>query len=146
MQYKFYRILFCSVYLLVSYIADTMAQPERYTIVDTGQIRCYNDRVEIEYPVASADFFGQDAQYEGNQPAYRDNGDGTVTDLNTGLMWTQNPGAKKSFRQALAGASQCRIGGYDDWRLPTIKELYSLIIFSGTDIDPRSSRASGQKP
>ena len=29
-------------------------------------------------------FFGQDGFYEGPKPGYRDNGDGTVTDLNTG--------------------------------------------------------------
>ena len=34
---------------------------------------------------------GQDTQYAGRQPAYRDHGDGTVTDLNTGLMWQQSP-------------------------------------------------------
>jgi len=117
-----------------------------YTVVDTGQIRCYNNRIEIEYPVADTDFFGQDAQYSGNQPAYKNNGDGTVSDLNTGLMWIQNPGCKKTFKQALAGASKCRTGGYCDWRLPTIKELYSLIIFSGTDPDPRSFNSSDQKP
>ena len=65
-----------------------------YTIVDTAQIRCYNNNAEIEYPKANANFFGQDAQYIGNEPAYKDNRDGTVTDLNTGLMWQSDPGDK----------------------------------------------------
>jgi len=65
--------------------------------------------------------------------AFRDNGDGTVSDLNTGLMWVQTPDleSKVMFEAAKAGAAACRVGGYTDWRLPTIKELYSLIDFSG---------------
>ena len=91
-------------------------------------------------------FFGQDAQYQGNQPAYRDNADGTVTDLVTGLMWQKNPGPKKTFAEAVAGATTCRVGGYTDWRLPSIKELYSLILFSGEDVDPFATDTSDQKP
>ena len=125
---------------------DTVFSKLPYTIVDTGQVRCYSDRMEIKYPQTGDAFFGQDAQYNGNQPAYRDNGDGTVTDLNTGLMWTQNPGSKKIFSQATSGASKCKVGGYNDWRLPTIKEFYSLILFSGTDPDPRSVSSSRQNP
>ncbi len=53
-----------------------------YPIVDTAQVRCYDNVAEIGYPGRSDAFFG----YSGNQPAYRDNDDGTVTDLNTGLM------------------------------------------------------------
>jgi len=117
-----------------------------YSIVDTGQIRCYDNRAEIEFPKSGGPFFGQDAHYKGNEPAYRDNSDGTVTDLNTGLMWMQNPGGKKTFEQAVAGASVCRVGGYDDWRLPTIKELFSLILLSGTDPAPGSLDSSGQRP
>ncbi|MBI9015858.1 MAG: DUF1566 domain-containing protein [Phycisphaerae bacterium] len=117
-----------------------------YTIVDTGQIRCYDNTIEIQYPKAGAAFFGQDAHYNGNQPSYKDNGDGTITDLNTALMWQQDPGPKKTFQQALDGASKCKVGGYDDWRLPTIKELYSLILFNGTDPDPMSGNDSKQKP
>ena len=101
-----------------------------YIIVDTGQIRCYDNYNEIPYPKTNAEFFGEDAHYKGNQPAYKDNGDGTVTDLNTGLMWTCDPGSKKTYEQAVADASRCRVGGYQDWRLPTIKELYS----PGSDI------------
>jgi len=117
-----------------------------YTIVDTAQIRCYHDSAEIEFPGAGTDFFGQDAQYIGNEPAYKNNGDGTVTDLNTALMWQSDPGEKMTFNQAVAAASKCRIGGYEDWRLPTIKELYSLILFSGTDPDPMSRDSSRQQP
>ena len=117
-----------------------------YRIVDTGQIRCYGNSKEIEYPRRGQQFFGQDAQYNGSQPSYRDNGDGTVTDLNTGLMWQENPSSKKTYSQAVAGARTCRTGGYRDWRLPSIKELYSLILFSGTDPDPMSGSSSGQEP
>ena len=42
-------------------------------------------------------------------------------------MWTSNPGEKKTLAQALADAPDCTTGGYTDWRVPTIKELYSLI-------------------
>ena len=110
--------------------------PLSYCIVDTGQIRSYNASTEIQYPKTSAAFFGQDAQYNGNQPAYKDNGDATVTDLNTALMWHKYPGSKKTYAQAVADAAKCTTGGYSDWRLPTIKELYSLILFSGADPAP----------
>ncbi len=102
-------------------------------IVDTGQDRCYNNTGEISCPSPGEPFYGQDAQYEGTQPSYQNNGDGTVTDLNTGLMWQKTPGDKVTFDEAVAGAETFNLAGYDDWRLPTIKELYSLILFSGTD-------------
>lgn len=127
-------------------IASDTVTGQTYTIVDTGQIRCYDDKTEVTYPKTNASFFGQDAQYTGTQPSYRKNGDGTVTDLNTGLMWQADPGEKKNYAQAKAGAAKCRTGGYDDWRLPTIKELYSLILFSGTDPDPTSRDSGDEKP
>ncbi len=117
-----------------------------YPIVDTGQQRCYDNGREIVYPAPGAPFFGQDAQYQGNSPSYHDNGDGTVTDLVTGLMWQKDPGPKMAFEEAVAGASACRAGGYDDWRLPSIKELYSLILFSGEDVDPQATNAGDLKP
>ncbi len=131
-------VMFCSS-------IRTFADPT-YVVVDTGQIRCYNNNTEIQYPKTGAAFFGQDAHYNGNQPAYKDNGDGTITDLNTGLMWQRNPGSKKTFSQAVADSQKCKIAGLTDWRLPSIKELYSLIIFSGTDPDARSTDISGLQP
>lgn len=109
-----------------------------YPVVDTGQNRCYDDRTSIDFPMIGNEWYGQDAQYGGNQPACHDNGDGTVSDLVTGLMWQSDPGGKKTWAEAVAGAAACRTGGHEDWRLPTIKELYSLINFCGIDPDPRS--------
>ena len=60
-----------------------------YKIVDTGQILNYDDEDEISEPSIDEPFYGQDAQYDGNQPNYIDNGDGTINDNVTGLMWTK---------------------------------------------------------
>jgi hypothetical protein len=104
-----------------------------YPIVDTGQSYCYDDGVSMPCPIEGESFYGQDAQYNGNAPSYTDNGDGTITDNVTGLIWQKDPGEKMTYQQAVAGAESFDLAGYDDWRLPTIKELYSLIQFSGTD-------------
>jgi hypothetical protein len=104
-----------------------------YAVVDSGQKYCYADGESIVCPSSGQAYAGQDAQYDGNQPRYADNGNGTISDLNTGLMWQQDPGEKMTYDEAVAGADSFDLAGYDDWRLPTIKELYSLIDFSGED-------------
>lgn len=104
-----------------------------YAVVDTDQVECFNNLQEMNCPGADEAFFGQDAQYESNNSSYTDNGDGTVTDNVTGLMWQQDPGDKMTWDEAVDGADSFDLAGYSDWRLPTIKELYSLILFSGED-------------
>lgn len=105
--------------------------------VDTGQEYCYDaDGGSVTCPAAGEAFFGQDGNYRSAAPAYVDNGDGTVTDLNTGLMWIQDAGEKVSFEQAFINAENSTIGGYNDWRMPTITELYSLIDFTGITPNP----------
>lgn len=118
-----------------------------YVIVDTGQTKCYSATSEISAPSEGEAFYGQDAQYDGLQPSYQDNGNGTVTDLNTGLMWQQNLLEDKlTYSEAKAMAETFTLAGYDDWRLPTIKELYSLILFSGTDPNVESTDTTGLIP
>ena len=74
-----------SVYIRNQVLSEKLTYP----IVDTGQISCYNGWKIIYYPKTGGYFYGQDAQYKGNTPSYKDNGDGTVTDLQTGLMWSK---------------------------------------------------------
>ena len=105
-----------------------------YAIVGTGVTNFYNNRNKIREPLKDEVFYGQDAHYRHNQPKYKDNGDGTVTDLITGLMWQQKLADKKyTFSEALENVKNFKLAGYNDWRLPTIKELYSLIMFYGED-------------
>ncbi|MEI6290842.1 MAG: DUF1566 domain-containing protein [Chloroflexota bacterium] len=115
----------------VSTSTDVSKSNLNYPIVDTGQSNCYDNNSQVS---CAQSFTGQDSQYKGNTPKYQDNGDGTVTDLVTGLMWQKDPGAKMTFDQAAAGADGFNLAGYNDWRLPAIKELYSLIMFDGTDV------------
>jgi len=66
-----------------------------------------------------------------SQPIYVDNGNGTVTDSTTGLMWQQaTPDGDKSFKQALNYCKNLNLGGHEDWRLPSFYELLSLVDFA----------------
>jgi len=62
---------------------------------------------------------------------YVDNNDGTIFDTVTGLMWEKDMGEKLVWATAMATASDATTGGYTDWRMPTLKQLYSLIRYSG---------------
>ena len=64
-----------------------------------------------------------------------DNGDGTVTDTETGLMWQQGEGGEMSWEAALAYCENLVFptGGYSDWRLPNRNELQSLVDCSEYD-------------
>ena len=126
-------------------IEVTLPNITGFPIVDTNQSKFFDNTSEISAPSVGDNFYGQDAQYSGNQPSYTDSGNGTLIDNVTGLMWQStfdhngdgsiNVDDKLTYTQLLdlveGGATYA---GYSDWRLPTIKELYSLILFSGRDI------------
>jgi hypothetical protein len=120
--------------------------PAAFTVTDTGVpswtvpgtnvTLCYDTIRDITCPAdPAAPYYGQ---FNGITPSYVNNGDGTITDTVTGLMWQHDPGAKKTFIEALSGAVTSTLGGYSDWRMPTIKEMYSLIEFTGVDPNVRN--------
>jgi len=63
--------------------------------------------------------------------SYVDNSDGTITDVVTGLVWEKVMVAM-TWNNAVSAANIATTGGYTDWRLPSMKELYSLILYSGS--------------
>ena len=115
-------------------------------VVDTGQTLCYDATKSVTCPGPGEPFHGQDAQFPAIQPGYASSADGkTVQDTVTGLTWMRGPNTNGlapvradkltySGAQAWVGTvNAARYGGFSDWRLPTIKELYSLMSFKGTD-------------
>jgi len=122
--------------------AEPVPGTHPYPIVDTDQSACYSED-GLETPCSSSGVQGQDAQHPGARPSYADNGDGTITDAVTGLTWQKSPDTdgdgdidvadKLTRQEALDYCENLSLGGHSDWRLPSIKELYSLIRFSGTD-------------
>jgi len=69
---------------------------------------------------------GEDADYCINPPSFTDNGDGTITDNITGLMWQKTDGGEMTFENATTYCNNLVLGSYSDWRLPTGIELYSI--------------------
>jgi hypothetical protein len=90
-------------------------------------------------------YWGDDATYQrGVGPSgsrFNDNGDGTITDNLTGLMWVKDPSElygpwgspgmpnTMSWYDAINNCENLEHAGYTDWRLPNIRELESLINF-----------------
>lgn len=74
-----------------------------------------------------------------------DNGDGTVSDPETGLMWVKNPHTDlpKAFKDgmpwkdAIEACKNLDFASHKDWRLPTIQELFSIIDYT---------KAAGEDP
>jgi hypothetical protein len=65
--------------------------------------------------------------------SYRDNGDGTVTDLNAGLMWMKDETPELNWNDAMKFCSELSLAGHTDWRMPSIKEIGTLIDVSFKD-------------
>lgn len=127
----FVSILLLFILIIMGFIKLNSKSELTYPIVDTGVHTFYDDFFEINAPALGTSFYGQDASYQGNEPSYKDNGDGTVTDNVTGLMWQKYMGEKITYNDAFIKANDMSLGGYNDWRVPSIKELYSLIVFTG---------------
>jgi len=116
------------------------ASPVFAGLPDTGQSKCYDDTKEIPCPKPGQDFYGQDGNYTINPPSYTLLGGGAmVKDNVTGLIW-ENKTTDGSIHDAdksyswhdarnifIAQLNSSKFGGYDDWRLPSMEELRSIM-------------------
>jgi len=115
------------------------AHPKSDNLPKTGQTTCY----DAAGNVISCAHTGQDGALRKGiawpHPRFKDNGDETITDKLTGLIWTQDanapgtactPGVTKTWQGALdyiACLNTNTYLGHNDWRLPNVNELESLI-------------------
>jgi hypothetical protein len=108
----------------------------------SGQTTCWDS----SGTVVACPQTGQDGDIRGGAPlAYVDNGDGTITDLNTGLSWEKksDDGSihdkdttytwNDAFAVHVATLNTMRFAGHNDWRLPNAKELQSLINYENVN-------------
>ena len=108
----------------------------------TGQMTCWDSSGSV---VACAGT-GQDGELrEGAPLAYVDNGDGTVTDVNTGLVWEKlsDDGTvhdkdnlytwANAFTAHVATLNAMSFAGRTDWRLPNVRELQSILDYQTTN-------------
>ena len=122
--------------IVLSFIAlsvislSTNAFPGTIQLPRTGQTKCY-DTSGTEINCSGT---GQDGDIQAGvawpSPRFFDNGDGTITDNLTGLMWTQNAnpaGNNMTWQSALDYVKTLNTGGHTDWRLPNVNELKSLV-------------------
>ena len=143
------KLLAALAFLILGSAAPVLAFD--YLIPDTGQDLCYDwERIICDEwhmdgpnqvcdsdpycPEEGEDFYGQDAQYTINPPDMTDNGNGTVTDNVTDLVWEQknedNDALTYTYANAAAYCDNLSLGGFDDWRVPSRKE-YSTILNLG---------------
>ena len=71
--------------------------------------------------------FGEDNDYSIYTPFLVDNGDGTITDTITGLMWQKTDGGEMTIENARLYCNTLSLGGDSNWRLPTIHEGLSIL-------------------
>ena len=109
---------------------------------DTGQTTCHEDPADDDDD-EDGSCLGQDGSYATGCPSegrFVDNDNGTVTDNCTGLMWQQEAADDdpRDWRQALDYCENLEFAGHDDWRLPNVRELQSIVDYGRSDpaIDP----------
>jgi hypothetical protein len=64
---------------------------------------------------------------------FTNNGDGTVSDSKTGLMWQLTTSSGSEWAAAKKYCDDLSVGSKKDWRLPTQFELESLVDFAATE-------------
>jgi hypothetical protein len=126
------RFVFLSVILLVAFSSPVHSLD--LIVPDTGQTLCYDWADIMTCPAPGEDFYGQDGSYLINPPSLTDNGNGTVTDNLTGLVWEQQTAVNEQLVYAYSDAvNYCEnltLGSRSDWRIPTRKE-YSTVLNYG---------------
>jgi len=118
---------------------NVCAVPHCQAFPATGQTMCW-DSSAASIPCAGT---GQDGDFQKGAPlSYADNGDGTITDNNTSLVWEKlsmdgsvhDVGNRYTWDQAfsvhVAKLNSTRFAGHADWRVPNVRDLLSIVNYA----------------
>jgi formylglycine-generating enzyme required for sulfatase activity len=108
-------VLLCLLVSVAPLQAHENQTQSRGKLPDTGQTGDYTAT------------FGEDSDYLINPPSFTDNGNGTITDIITELVWQKVDGGEMTFENAITYCDTLVLGGVSDWHLPNSHELFSIL-------------------
>jgi len=115
----------CKSLLVLFFISSTILGQNfiktMHRLPDTGQNNSYTTT------------FGEDNDFLIYSPYFILNGNGTVTDTITGLMWQQADGGEMTIESAIQYCGNLNLGGFTDWRLPEAHEAFSILNHQNTN-------------
>ncbi len=120
-------------YISSFYFPNTADEYFTATTDPSGSSRCATVTLKIgmmNYPGKTQSYAAMAVRGASSPPQFHDNGDGTVSDLSTGLMWQKNSVQGISWQDGLAYCQGLQLGGHSDWRLPDVNELISLVDYA----------------
>ena len=128
------KILIILLSLLTFYMEDAFAQNK---VVVIPLFETVKEPIEPYFPLpdtgqttSHTTTFGEDSDYTRNPPSYTDNGDGTVTDNVTGLVWQKtDDNTTRNWDDAWTYCQALSLGGETDWHLPGANELMSIVYY-----------------
>ena len=125
----------------IIFLLPVLSSAGEINLPKTGQETCYDESGNVIECTNTGQDGDIQAGVEWPEPRFVDNGDGTVTDNLTGLMWLKDAnclGARAGWQGALNFVADFNTNpsnytctnytaNYTDWVLPNIVELESLV-------------------
>jgi hypothetical protein len=109
-----FRPIGTALILSVPGMLAARASSPPHPVAGAGQSTCCDDRGPIDPPCQGQACYGQDSRHPGSKPAHRGLGDGTVIDLNTGLVWVRPGGRRAPSRRR---GPPFAAWGHSGWRM-----------------------------
>jgi len=134
-----------SILLFLPAIVSPASPPppfQSFFPLETGITNCYGEYSQvITCPPEGQDYHGLDGQYNSpnRQFSFTDHYNGTISDMVLGLMWQQtDDGVERTQSEANSYCSALELGGFSDWRLPAVHELFNILDLSRKNpaVDP----------